>query len=87
MQRHKDDFVRAWGAPTKCTQLSVGELCEWYFDLGQGGGTYSVPVHNLYTGQVVSTISGSNTYNKYELVRIEFNHAQLAISGNCNVQY
>lgn len=85
--RHKDDFIRLWGAPSACTSLSSGEICEWHKDLGQRGGAYAVPIRNFYTGQVTSVISGDSSHQAYEDIKVEFSSKQRAVNGSCTVQH
>ena len=38
----KDDRIRAFGPPQRCTALSIqGEVCEWQYGGVTGGGSYS----------------------------------------------
>lgn len=84
--QHKDEFIRKFGAPSACTPISSGEVCEWYNNLGQRGGSTSFPVTNLYTGKVTGMITDTDTYQAYEYFKIEFDSANRAINGDWKVR-
>lgn len=82
--QHKDNFIRRFGMPT-CTRLSNGEICEFIRDLGIQSGGGSSPIINPYTGDVVSVVTRTNSYQAFEKIVIEFDDQSIAVHGKCEV--
>lgn len=76
----KDFFVKKWGPPAKCQPLQYGEVCEFYKDLGTS--TSGPTIYN--NGLAFQT---TQTHQRYEMVRLEFDSKQVAQNWNCEVRY